>query len=178
MTKEEFLQEVLLRDKRQGNFALTKEIEKKLPNLRKEKILEYTDVAIAFYEWAISQGEKVYVFEDIFKNSNKVHPMAHFVFPEHQLVVRMYKEQKKDMVGKFANTLRPCCFFFYIDENDDLRAVIKKFWRVVSIHKSSPRKGFVGEIIKNKRKRFVVAANKVYEKVERKTNTTYGVKQG
>lgn len=174
MTKQEFLQEVLLRDKRQGNFALTKEIEKKLPNLRKEKILEYTDVAISFYEWAISRGEKVYVFEDIFKNGNKVHPMAHFVFPEHQIVVRMYKEAKKDMVGKFAKTLHPYCFFFYIDKNDDLRAVIRKFWCVVGVHKASPRKGFVGEIIKNKRKRFAVTTNKVYEKVERKINKCYG----
>ena len=167
MTKEDFFNTVKKFDAKQGHYELTIAFDKALPNSRYEAIMKYPNVAIAFYDWAIQRGERVFVYEDVFKNKNRWHNMAHFVFPDYNIVLRIYNKNKKDAIGKYIKSVNTVGYFMYIGEEDTLMSLIERFNKLVEYYKERPKKGFYGKIIKPKRARIKVGTEKSYIKCER-----------
>lgn len=157
MEREEFIKKVSLLDKKQGNFQNTLKLMEKGKVDRVGYLSKYPDNAIDFFEWALNNGEKVFVFEDIYRPNGKFHTHAHFVFPDYQMCVMIETEsrtfEKSIHCKQFIYQLSSMGFVFFIKPNDTLEEIVAYFERVKGYFRESPRAGFKGTIVKPERKK-------------------------
>lgn len=164
MTKEEFIDKVKELDSKQGNYELTLWRNRVTPERRLEHLKEYPEIGIKFFEWALSQGEQVYVYEDIYIRK-KPHLSFYFVFPKYQMGIRFRSDNNFEESPIFKQVLRDFRkrgFIFFIENDDTLESVVDKFNRVKGYYFDHPRQGFLGSIVKPQRKK---RARIKYEKI-------------
>lgn len=166
MTTEEFVKKVEELDKIQGNYYGTSSRTDKQKEQRKRRISQYPQNAIDFFEWAINNGERVFIYEDIIIPKNPRNTMSHFVFPDYDMCVRFNtfngKFEKSSALWRYLKYLRKFGFIFFIRREDNLEQIIAYFNKVKGYYLKSPRIGLPQDIvkpIKKKRERIKVLKN-------------------
>lgn len=169
MTREEFLRKAELSDKIKGNYEGTLRMNKDYPQRRANHLGMFTQTAIDFYEWAVKNGEKVFVCEDVFRPNGKIHTLGHLVFPDYHMMVRVKTEdgvrEASEGFKIFLRDWRHRGFIFFIEPEDTFDDIIAKFERVKGYHALCPRDGFIGKFVKpEKKKRVRIEKEPKYEK--------------
>lgn len=147
MDKEEFLKKVHENDRKQGHFELTWEALER----RREHLENYSDLRIRFYEWLLSIGETVYVYEDVFDKPGRWHLYMHFVIPRRHIVIRERYGSPFEDTMIFMGTIcsnRKNFHVMLLHENEDFDKAKLRYLQLAQKSNTERRKGFAGRIYK------------------------------
>jgi hypothetical protein len=175
MTREEFLKAINNLDKKQGNYKQTT-----LWNAKRQEFLNRAPQRIMdTFEYLLSRGEEVFVYELLSRNNAKKEMsfMTPLYLPKYNLAIwylpnakNAIEEKKvKEQLKKYIYVTRPWFYTIVVTPDSTFEYVDAKLKEVGRYYSLTPRKGIKDNIvIRPKKKRERIKVTPKYEMVERK----------